>query len=45
MGPNGKVYVCWAGVTSVSPFTEDFVGVASQQMEALPGRLLKMLLI
>jgi len=28
-GPNGKVYVCWAGVTSVSPFTEDFVGVAS----------------
>jgi hypothetical protein len=29
MGPNGKVYVCWAGVTSVSPFTEDFVGVAS----------------
>jgi hypothetical protein len=29
MGPDGKVYVCWAGVTSVSPFTEDFVGVAS----------------
>nr|MCU0364412.1 T9SS type A sorting domain-containing protein [Ignavibacteriaceae bacterium] len=29
MGPNGKVYVCWAGVTPVSPFTEDFVGVAS----------------
>jgi hypothetical protein len=29
MGPNGKVYVCWAGVTSISPFTEDFVGVAS----------------
>ena len=28
MGPDGKVYVCWAGVTSVSPFTEDFVGVA-----------------
>ena len=26
MGPDGKVYVCWAGVTSVSPFTEDFVG-------------------
>jgi len=29
MGPDGRVYVCWAGVTSVSPFTEDFVGVAS----------------
>ena len=29
MGPDGKVFVCWAGVTSVSPFTEDFVGVAS----------------
>jgi hypothetical protein len=29
MGPDGKVYICWAGVTSVSPFTEDFVGVAS----------------
>ncbi|MCW8814122.1 MAG: T9SS type A sorting domain-containing protein [Chlorobium sp.] len=29
MGPDGKVYVCWAGVTSISPFTEDFVGVAS----------------
>jgi len=29
MGPGGKVYVCWAGVTSISPFTEDFVGVAS----------------
>jgi hypothetical protein len=29
MGPDGKVYVCWAGVTSVSPFTEDFVGIAS----------------
>ena len=28
MGPDGKVYVCWAGVTSISPFTEDFVGVA-----------------
>ncbi|NUM61225.1 MAG: exo-alpha-sialidase, partial [Ignavibacteriaceae bacterium] len=28
MGPNGKVFVCWAGVTSVSPFTEDFVGFA-----------------
>ena len=29
MGPDGIVYVCWAGVTSLSPFTEDFVGVAS----------------
>ena len=29
MGSNGTVYVCWAGVTSISPFTEDFVGVAS----------------
>ncbi len=29
MGADGKVYVCWAGVTSISPFTEDFVGVAS----------------
>jgi hypothetical protein len=29
MGTDGKVFVCWAGVTSVSPFTEDFVGVAS----------------
>ena len=28
MGPDGKVFVCWAGVTSVSPFTEDLVGVA-----------------
>jgi len=29
MGLSGKVVVCWAGVTSVSPFTEDFVGIAS----------------
>jgi hypothetical protein len=29
MGLDGKVYACWAGVTSVSPFTEDIVGVAS----------------
>ena len=29
MGPDGIVYVCWAGVTSISPFTEDFVGIAS----------------
>lgn len=26
---NGNVYVCWAGLTNVSPFTEDFVGLAS----------------
>ncbi|NWF50894.1 MAG: T9SS type A sorting domain-containing protein [Ignavibacteriaceae bacterium] len=26
---NGKVYVCWAGVTSSSPFTEILVGFAS----------------
>jgi len=26
---NSTVYVCWAGVTNVSPFTEDFVGFAS----------------
>jgi len=29
MGLNGEVYVCWAGVTDTSPFTEDFVGFAS----------------
>ena len=29
MGPDGKVYACWAAVISVSPFTEDFVGIAS----------------
>jgi hypothetical protein len=29
MGPNGMVNVCWAGVISTSPFTEDFVGFAS----------------
>jgi len=29
MGLNGTVHVCWSGVTSTSPFTEDFVGVAS----------------
>ena len=28
-GPNGEVYVCWAGVTDVSPFREIFVGFAS----------------
>ncbi len=28
MGLNGDIYVCWAGVTDVSPFTEDFIGFA-----------------
>ncbi len=29
LGPNGEVYVCWAGVTNTSPFTEIQVGFAS----------------
>ncbi len=29
LGPEGEVYICWAGVTSVSPFREIFVGFAS----------------
>lgn len=29
IGPNGEVYVCWAGVTDVSPFREVQVGFAS----------------
>ncbi len=29
VGPGGRVYACWAGVTSVSPFREIFVGVAA----------------
>ncbi|MEA3477100.1 MAG: hypothetical protein U9R60_02895, partial [Bacteroidota bacterium] len=29
IGPNGEVYVCWAGVTEVSPFKEIYVGFAS----------------
>ncbi len=28
-GPNGEVYVCWAGLTDVSPFREIFIGFAS----------------
>lgn len=28
MGLNGKVYVCWAGVTDLSPFREIYVGFA-----------------
>ncbi len=27
-GIDGKVYVCWSGVTSAAPFTEDFAGFA-----------------
>jgi hypothetical protein len=26
---NGIIYVCWAGVSSVSPFTEEYIGFAS----------------
>lgn len=29
MGPGGTVYICWAAVTSSSPFTEVAAGVAS----------------
>ena len=29
IGPNGEVYICWAGVTDVSPFREVYVGFAS----------------
>ncbi|MBE0648036.1 MAG: T9SS type A sorting domain-containing protein [Bacteroidales bacterium] len=29
MGPGGEVYVCWAGVTDVTPFKEILVGFAS----------------
>jgi hypothetical protein len=29
IGPGGKVYACWAGVTDVSPFREIFVGFAA----------------
>lgn len=29
LGPDGQVYVCWAGIKSVSPFTEELVGFAS----------------
>lgn len=28
VGPGGVLYLCWAGVGSTSPFTEDFVGFA-----------------
>ncbi|KAA0210780.1 MAG: T9SS type A sorting domain-containing protein [Ignavibacteriaceae bacterium] len=28
IGPNGEVYITWAGVIPNSPFTEDFVGFA-----------------
>jgi len=29
LGPNGEVYVCWAGVTATTPFKEILVGFAS----------------
>lgn len=29
LGPNNEVYICWAGITSISPFTEVNVGFAS----------------
>ncbi len=29
VGPGGEVYVCWAGVTDVTPFKEIYVGFAS----------------
>ena len=29
VGPNGSVFLCWAGVTESSPFKEIYVGVAS----------------
>ena len=29
LGPNNELYVCWAGVTNTSPFTEVQVGFAS----------------
>ncbi len=29
VGLNGKVYVCWSGLSSTFPFIEDFVGFAS----------------
>jgi len=31
VGPEGELYVCWAGVTDASPFKETFVGFASSQ--------------
>ncbi len=31
IGPEGDVYVCWAGVAEVSPFEEVYVGFASSQ--------------
>jgi hypothetical protein len=29
IGPGGEVYVCWAGVTDVSPFSEVYIGFGS----------------
>jgi hypothetical protein len=31
IGPDGEVYVCWAGVTDVSPFKEIYIGFASSK--------------
>lgn len=31
IGPDGELYVCWAGVTDVSPFREIYVGFAASQ--------------
>lgn len=28
ISPDGEIYICWAAVISVSPFTEDFIGFA-----------------
>jgi len=28
-GPNGEIYVCWAGVTATTPFREIYVGFAA----------------
>lgn len=31
VGPNGEIYVCWAGVTDITPFKEILVGFASSE--------------
>ncbi len=31
MGLNGKVYICWAGLTNVSPFRETIIGFAKSE--------------
>lgn len=30
-GPFGEIYICWAGVTTTSPFKEEFVGFAASE--------------